>query len=426
MPNEQYYVQDCRSGSNGPQPGRFNGGDVYADMRQQRYASERGQPQESRLMNEQAYEQKVESTFTKAHRITDSNNYRENLFSAAENQKPVVMVFGRGTATDGPVLDAVARAKQAAGEKADFMYVDLNKVDANSPIGKYAQYIGRPPYGTPMTMVFTQRQNDPAKGETEQTPVIPERPLHWQVGSPINEQTLMAGIDRAKTIQESYGPIKTGRERKPDTLPETDEKPKPSENKEPTSQEIFRESLQPWKDQKANAMFDRVPPEKRSQVISDMIKQADESGVPDVQARVRAVVGLASIHWGNEADKAGRKEDAMAHYMRGCEFLMNAGEIRKDPNDASKGTTDLYRLPGFQQALRDSKLPGTAANFLIEKGQNDPTWFRPTDASQYGQKWEEYMNTLYSQISGKQNVENDPLLNAVKDRFKPKTQPARR
>jgi hypothetical protein len=325
----------------------------------------------------------------------------------------------------------VARAKQAAGDKAEFMYVDLNTVDKNSPIGKYAEYIARPPYGTPMTMVFTQRQNDPAKGETANTPVIPEPPLHWRVGSPIDESGLAAAIDRAKAIQESYGPIKTGRETKPDTLPETDEKPEPkppTDRTEPTQKELYDAAMQPWKEQKANELFERVPPEKREQVIRDLIKQVDATGDGDFKAHMRAVVGLASIHWGTEADKAGRKEDAMAHYMRGCEFLMNAGEQLKDAKDPSKGFVNLYRYDGFQQALRKSGLPGGAADFLIERGNNNPTWFRPREntPAQYEQKWEEYMNTLFTQMTGKQNPDNDPLLNAVKDRFKPRVQPVRR
>jgi hypothetical protein len=368
MPHhERYYQpQDC-SPRGGCQPQQnFDGGAVYNDMRLQRCNNGRcstggDQGGQFETLNSQQYEAKTEGTFSKEHKITDSGNYRENLWTAAEQQKPIVMVFGRGgDPNNGAVLDAVARAKEKANGSAEFMYVDLNKVDPNSPIGKYARdYIGTQ-YGTPLTMVFTQKQGE------GKTPVIPERPLHWQRGGYIDENALSAGISQAVEIQKGRE-IKTGREKKPDVPPESDTTPPADKPKPKTPQDVVAESVKPWKEQKVEELFKGMSPEQRATMCKDAIELADKQGNSKLSAQVRAMVGLASIGWGAEADKAGNKDLAERHFLRGSEYIMSAGVYNPE----------IYKYPGFQAALKESKLPGNAANFLIDKGLADAN--RPAD-----------------------------------------------
>jgi hypothetical protein len=256
------------------------------------------------------------------------------------------------------------------------MYVDLNKVDPNSEVGKYARnYIGTQ-YGTPLTMVFTQKQGE------GNTPVIPERPLHWQRGGRLDENALLNGINQAAEIQKGYGPIKTGREKQPEPPPEAGDKgsektPEKSEAKKPaTAQDLVAESVKPWKEQKFGEMFKDMSPEQRATLCKDAIELADKQNNARLSAQIRATVGLASIQWGDDASKAGNNELAEKHFLRGSEYIMSAGVYNPD----------IYKYPGFTEALRQSKLPGEAANFLIDKGLSDANraagakpWFFPTE-----------------------------------------------
>jgi hypothetical protein len=394
MPHERYYQpSDCRGGQTYQPQQNFDGGAVYHDMRQQRCGTNRcgggEQSPQFETLNSQQYESKTEKAFTQQHKITDSNNYRENLWTAAEQQKPIVMVFGRsGDPNNGAVLDAVARAKEKANGSAEFMYVDLNKVDPNSAIGRYARdYIGTQ-YGTPLTMVFTQKQGE------GNTPVIPERPLHWQRGGYIDENALTSGISQAVEIQKQRD-IKTGREKKPDVPPESDTTP-PDKPKPKTAQDVLAESVKPWKDQKLDELFKGVLPEKRAEMCKDAIELADKQNNPKLSAQVRAMVGLASIGWGAEADKVDNKDLAERHYLRGSEYIMSAGVYNPE----------IYKYPGFQAALKDSKLPGNAANFLIAKGVADAgrpadqkPWFFPSaDEAKKPNAYQDKRDWYYNQL----------------------------
>lgn len=319
--------------------------------------------------NRQAFEAQIDKTFGKQHCITDKDNYRENLFSSAENKKPVVMMFGRGSSAGSPdFMESMARAKQQAGGKADFMYVDLDKVDRNSPIGQYARdHIGRD-FGTPLVMVFTQKQGE------GRTPVIPERPMHYQLGY-VDERKLASAISQAAQIQ-STRDIKTGREKKqPDAPPvETDQPVKPEQGDKPakpaTAQDLLKESVKPWDQQKNGELLKGMKPEEQLKLYWDAIKLADEKQNPKLSAQMRAMVGFASIGWGAEADAKGNKEEAQKHYLRGGEYMMSAGALNPD----------LFKYPNFTERLRNSALPGNAANAIIERGLSTPDakWFYPS------------------------------------------------
>lgn len=335
MSERFYYYQPTDCGRGRPTP-CLDGGRVYDDERRER---------------------QLERTFGKEHRITDKDNYRENLWGAAENKKPVVMLFGRGSDTNsGVVIDALDRAKKQHGSKADFMYVDLDKVDPNSAIGKYARgHIGRD-FGTPMTLVFTQKQGQ------GRTPVIPERPMHWQRG-PLNEERLNRAIEEAVRIQ-NQREIKTGRERKPDAAPE------PEKQKQKTKPEdVIAESLKPIKDQKPEDLFKGMSREERFAVIQDSIARVDALRNPRASAQIRSTIALGVFGLGTEAASQNKPDEAREFFLEGSEHVMSAGIFNKD----------IYNYPQFAQRLRDT-MPGTAGDALIQKGKDNPRWMYPDAA----------------------------------------------
>lgn len=387
MPERYYYTTDCSGGRCQPQV-QFDSGPIYQEMRQQSrcygggcdtrpyYGQPQYQPQFETL-DPQRYEQKTESVFTKARKITDSNSYRDNLFTAAEQQKPVVMVFGRsGDPNNGAVLDAVARVKQQTNGAAEFMYVDLDKVDPNSEVGKYAHTEIARKFGTPMVMVFNQKQGE------GRTPVIPERPLYWKVGGAADEAGLTEGIRRASEIQKSYGPIKTGREKQPDAPPEPEKQQKPEPKKLSPAETLLEEANKPFKDQKLGDLFKSMKPAERVEACRKAIGFVDAQGDPIRSAQIRATIGLASIQWGHEAAKAGNKDIAEWDYLSGAEYIMSAGVLNRN----------LYKDVAFVQALRGSNLPGDTANFLIDKGLADS--MRPADAKPWFSRTDDELQKL--------------------------------
>jgi hypothetical protein len=378
----------------------FDGGSIYYDMRnnyvqprpyydrqvqpvrydQQDGGENRVQPKPDPYKNQGEYQKQVDKTWTKDHQVTNKDNYKDNLFGAAEKQKPVVMTFGRGSDPNCKQhLEAMEKAKQASGGKAEFTFVDLDKVDPNSAIGKYAlNHIGKE-YGTPLTMVFNQHQG-------ENNRVIPERPTHYQRGH-LDEQKLLQGIDQAAQVQKGRE-IKTGRDG-------SDNTPKPQPDKaQETAQKLVAESLKPWNEQKPDELFKGMEHKDKLKACWNAIELADKQNNPQLSAQVRAMVGFASIKWGGEAAQASNNDLANEHFMRGAEYMLSAGS--KNP--------DIYKYPKFQEALRNSALPGNAADYLLEQGQKNAKWFFPTademrnDKNAYQKKREEYTGILGAEM----------------------------
>ena len=69
----------------------------------------------------------------------------------------VVMGKGSDEKTQKALADAKAAAK-ASGGKTEIVFVDADKVDPKSPIGKYTNDIIGGSVGFPFTQVFTQKQ----------------------------------------------------------------------------------------------------------------------------------------------------------------------------------------------------------------------------------------------------------------------------
>lgn len=138
-------------------------------------------------------------------KIIEKEGYKTNLFDAAGQKKPVVMTFYRsGDPGSGEHLNAIALAKHQSNGAAEFMCVDLDKVDPNSAIGKYAHEKIAGKYKTPLTMVFTQGKGD------EKTPVVPNKPGYYKQGN-IDESSfaqLMNGIGKAVDEQNKIGEFK--------------------------------------------------------------------------------------------------------------------------------------------------------------------------------------------------------------------------
>lgn len=327
------------------------------------------QPKVNPYESREKYQKHVDTIYGKDHQITGKDNYRENLRKAAENHKPVVMTFVRGSDPNAKQhLEAIERAKKAAGDKAEFCVIDVDKVDPNSKVGQYAQNHIRDKFGTPLTMVFNQSQGE--NGGTK-----PDAPNFWQRGA-VNEQALLNGIGKAAEVQKSRE-IQT--RRSDETKPPADKGEKATERERTPStpedaaakelrKKIVAESIKPFDKQNHDELFKGMQPEARTKAMWDAIKAADDTGNTLLSARVRAMAGLATIAWGAEAQKAGDYESATKRYTWGSEFIMSAG--MKNP--------DLYKYPSLQQALRGSYMPGNSADYLLSQGQQNPRWSAAT------------------------------------------------
>jgi len=301
------------------------------------------------------FETKLEQTFGKPRQITESN-YADNLFGSAETKKPIVMTFGRSSDPNMvKVQEGIERAKKQANGSAEFMFVDLDKVDPNSPIGEYALKTIEKKYGTPFTMVFNQKQGEGS------TPVIPEPPSHHQKG-PLREQDLSNAIAAAARIQ-GERQIQTGRERGPDG---GDARQVSTEAK--IARDLLDEAVKPYKDRRTEVLMKGLPPEQQLKVYSEAINIADSINNPGLRAETRAMAGFFFIGWGKELADKGNKVEADKRYLAGAEYMLLAGSYDKN----------LWVYPEFTEKLRNSALPGTVAETLIERGAKDAKWFFPT------------------------------------------------
>jgi hypothetical protein len=318
-------------------------------------------------LSREQYEAAIAKNYGK-HEITDRQSYKENLWQAAREGKPVVVTFGRSSdPKSAELLDSLKKAEAASGGKAVYMFIDVDKFDPrtgqardpNSPIGKYARdYIDKE-WGTPMTMVFTQRQGE------GRTPVIPERPLYHVVGS-IDQARLARAIDEAVPLQRKLN-VGPG-ELPPATTDGADAGTTAGDARaaRPTTKDVFQYAARYDVAGLEQRMGD-LKLDEREAIYRQAIADADKTGDKTAMAQARAMLGLATMRWASDEARYGRIDDARANFRSGIMHIFDAG--LKDP--------DVYRKPDFVAAVMHSGLPGNAARDLIFRGQSKPDWFFP-------------------------------------------------
>lgn len=357
--------------------------------------------------------------------ITDRATYKENLWSAAEQRKPVVMTFiDSGKSPDGRVdaetkqaLKEIHEAQKNAKGAAEFMIVDLAKVDPKSAVGKYAKdYIGVEPYRTPLTMVFNQSQ-----GRLE-APVAPDAPMHYQMGDTANgrpasaeqrAQQLQAAIAEAAKIQlqpdhEIRLPNSRG-----DRLKENEEQRRLEVEK------LSKDLIEQARQRNALEQFDPaktmtgVERSKQYDAYRKAIESADKIQNPEVQkemgGRLRVMLGLTCNQWGagyhaegsalarqaQQESKEGKAAEAATHKREASAKLESSYKnARSGVEWILQGTQvnpDLYRYNSFGKALQNSVMSPAASDMILNRGRQNSAWFETRDGKVSQQALDEVM-----------------------------------
>ncbi len=361
-------------------PGRRDNSDSGSE-RQRRDGSDRNRGR--RELSDAAFDQTVKQVFDQA--VTNKEDYKQALFGAAADRKPVVMVFGRSSDPESRQLveTAIKQARAGdSGQKAMFAFVDLDKVDPNSAIGRYGnEYIDRN-YGSPFTMVFTQKQG------VGKTPVIPEPALFYQRGQ-LDGDRIGAAIAQAQEIQS---------QREFADLPDNFRRDRSSTADAPLKniEDLLKQANKP-----------ELTNQQQYDLYRQAIDAADKLNRPEVSGATRMELGLACIRWGAGHQSGGDTQKASQSFETGAQWLLDAGHV--NPR--------IYQDPQFIARLKNSDLPGTAAEELLTRGQQNSDWYRPTqaeaqaDSGAWQKKYQEAMQVL-----------NDAM---KKPRTRPRTTPLR-
>lgn len=362
--------------------------------------------------NKAAYDKAIKEQYGKAE-IVDKTTYKDNVLGSALDKLPMVVTFGRSSDPETAKMLANIKAVQDKCVKdgkpmAAFMFVDLDKVpvqgDFRTDIGGYAKnHIGKD-FGTPLTLICNTEQG-PGR-----TPVIPNKPMFHEKGA--------GDVDRMTTaITEAYA-TQQGRDIKvpgydrPKPVDKPVEPPKPEvvapKTPEVTPKQVMEAaitldvgkleaSLSAANNNKMEkALADLASPTgtpetlkdraaaydqavaERTKVYMDAISEADKLNNPELSARVRVAMGLATCKWGQQqmdvsatapaSIKDGLNSAGFENYKRGTEWFLAGG--LKFPG--------MYERPGIQKAIAESGLPFSTALGILKNGkEKGPEWFLP-------------------------------------------------
>ncbi len=296
------------------------------------------------------YDRQIRATTrTFHHRVTDGDNYKEALFDAARQRKPVVLMFGRSSdaATRQIVENSLKDARDRSGGQAVFVFIDMDEVDRDSPPGRYAAGVTEK-HGFPMTLCFTMVPGD------AYNPARSEVPTYHQTG-PVTSERLHEAISRGKAAMAlkefPHVPLSESERPKERMQPrltlskETIQHLKPSGFQQdiPESAQIVIEARAKQNDDKRASY----------ELFCRAIACADQSGDSSQKAAARAELGLACIAWGFPE--------------KGFAWVLDAGKIYPD----------IYRNEKFADRLRHTGLPPATTQLLLQEGQRNATWYEP-------------------------------------------------
>ena len=350
-----------------------------ADARAKREAEEKVQreAQEARRKATEAGELAVKNSCDRS--IVTRSDYKQALDEAAKAGKPVVMIIGKAASPETQeLLQQIKSAREQTKDQAAYLFVDLDKVSRSSAIGRYAIEHVQKKFGNPMTMVFGNIDGQPG--------ALPADPVFYEKGN----------VDAAKIV-EAVGKARKDKPSDPSADKPVDPADKPAD---PPADKPVDPSEKPA-DQKAaevKRIYDLIQqahnPELRNQqkymLYRDAIESADKLKDAGLSGNTRVTLGLACIQWGGEHEGRGELEKATSAYQAGMQWILEGGRINPS----------VYTNDKFAGALRSSSLPGVAADTLLERGSQNPAWFRPTEEEAKGgeeavvRKFDETMKVL--------------------------------
>ncbi len=300
------------------------------------------------------YDRAISGTFDTT--VKGNEDYFGLINAAARQNKPVVMLIGSASdpATRHVIENSLKDARSKNGRDTVYAFVDLDKVDRNSQVGKYAfENMAKNGNEPPFTMVFGMSRSGDANN-----PVKAEAPSYYSMGAPdlrgINEglsraRLNMVGqftnlrpdqIPRPNPRPDQLGP-------KPDSTNPEQPYPRPDMNAiEKRTQEAIAMSLV-----QAQRQTDT---EKAYGFFKQAVDMADSTKNPLLQAATRTELGLACMKWG--------------HKETGYKWIMEGAA--KNPAFYNDQTNK-----DFKARLVEAGVPPSAVNYMMENGKRDPNWY---------------------------------------------------
>ena len=306
------------------------------------------------------YQNAVAGSFDKL--ITGNNDYMNTIYDAAAQNRPVVMLIGKGSdpATRHIIENSMKDARRQNGKDAVYAFVDLDRVDKNSAIGKYAtENMPRKGQEPPFTMVFGVSRGDAS------TPLKADSPSFYRMG-PVDQLSINESVSRLKLdMNGRFNMPRPQDQVKPGPRPQDQPGPRPDTNPQNVDarvQEAFAMSL--MQAQRQTDKQSAYNSYKHAIDIADNVKN------PAMQSAARVELGLACIRWGFPET--------------GFKWIMEGGA--KNPAIYE----NRHNQP-FKERLKQAGLPDMAVDTLILQGQRDCLWH--TKDPDAGKKMESLMST---------------------------------
>lgn len=288
------------------------------------------------------YQNAVAGTFDRL--VTNNSDYMTALNDAASQNKPVVMLIGKGSdaASRHVIENSMKQAHARNGRDAVYVFVDMDRVDKNSAIGKYAfENMPRKGQEPPFTMVFGLSRGDASN------PVRADGPSYYKMGQ-VDTGSISEAVSRLKLQMEGrFNNLPIPRPDVPVNPQPRPDQIYPNPNQlDPRVQEAFVKSL----------MQAQQQPDKETAYKSykQAVDIADSARSPLLQSAARVELGLACIRWGFKET--------------GFKWIMEGGAKNQDLYNEQKNAP-------FRDRLTQSGIPKQAVDLLIQNGKRDPNWY---------------------------------------------------
>lgn len=171
--------------------------DVTAGGADQRRADDANHAIEHRKQKDDMPKPKVDDPNRVLERpITTEASFDRAALEAARDGRPMLLVMGKGDdpATQKALKDAKDAALRADG-KTQILFVDTDKVDPNSTMGRFSKTVAEM-HGTPYLQVLTQQQKT---GEGK--PLKIDTPVYESKGATLNAGDLRKALETAQKTQ---------------------------------------------------------------------------------------------------------------------------------------------------------------------------------------------------------------------------------
>jgi hypothetical protein len=281
------------------------------------------------------YQSAVGGTFDGV--VLSNSDYSAALLDAASQNKPVVMLIGKSSeaATRQVVENSLKEAHSRCGKDAVFVFVDMDRVERSSSMGKYAfENMPRKGQEPPFLMIFGL-----ARGENANS--VKAEALKYHHMGEADSAAIAKNVSSLK--QEMNGRFNLPRPESKFSDQQKNLKPFADEKK---MQEEFAKSL----------LQARQEPDKESafKLFQKAVDIADAAKSPRLQAVSRVELGLACMSWGFRET--------------GFKWILEGASKNPELYDERKNAA-------FKERLTQAGVPPQALELLLRNGKENPNWW---------------------------------------------------